>query len=383
MTRTATVSPLAQPARPARGHDATSVRRVPPRRGPFRMRPSLVPVQRARSLSVGDGVDTATVEAVPRSDAAPGSGPAPRATRAIQRAFAGTFPPVASAGCVPGKAATTSDVIKYVEATDWRANTYLPQVDIASQADLQSYLRIWKGWGECVYAALDAAAPGVIPSNYRQRFDESYRTAVKTLFIRAEQGTGTPSAQLAVPANLDLVLPQVKQDVQRYIALDRVERLAPGANPEMILRMLNPGDWMGNYCSLNCPAAAEAVQDYLQTGRIRPDDCTPAKEAHRSGYTVSEDHWSPQFNSWPAAETRVKAATRNHGEFVMIEGDRVTPPAGLTQWHYFVVLNIKGSLFAVDGYTHAVSADIPGYVTSLGTKKYRVSTGRVNVEPVP
>ncbi|MGH3764766.1 MAG: hypothetical protein ACRDTX_06400 [Pseudonocardiaceae bacterium] len=350
-----------------------------------RLAPGLVPPRQVQRSTVrpygGEGASAAVLQLQRSAGNRAVSRLVSSAAPVVQRNFTGD---PASVTCTAKPHFLSGEVEPLVVATEWRANFFLPQQTIASQADLTSYLQIWKGWGECVAAALAVAEENDATKNYRSRFDRAYLAAIKTIFLRAEQGTGTATTQLATKDNLNFLLPRLRADVEGYLRLDKADRLAPTASPEIVLNMLNPGDRLGHYCSLNCPAAAEAVQDYLQTGSLRPDDCTPIREHGLQGYAVAETSWNPQ-TTWPTAWSQIMSHTTSHGTFVMVEGDRVTPPANLTQWHYFMVVNIRGSRFFVDGFLHSVYPAAPdggSYIMSLGTKKYRTSNGRIDVNPV-
>ena len=195
--------------------------------------------------------------------------------------------------------------------------------------------------------------------------------------------------------NIQSIRPDALNEIQRYSRLDRFERLDPGQpatpgspagpdnNPQLVLDSLNPGAF-GRYCTQNCPAAAADVQNYLRTGDLQSSHCTPVSEPR--GYTIDPDpdtSWGPS-RGWVATRSLVMASTASHGQFVLIEGDR--GPAGhprLTQWHYFVVLNIHGTRFSVDGYLHTVFADIDAYVQSLKTLTYRIAPGAIKATPAP
>ena len=61
-----------------------------------------------------------------------------------------------------------------------------------------------------------------------------------------------------------------------------------------------------------------------------------------------------------------------------MEGDRgLHNDAGLTQWHYFCVVNIHGTLYVADAYSGMVRADIQAYIDWLKTRTYKFTTKRV------
>ncbi len=182
-------------------------------------------------------------------------------------------------------------------------------------------------------------------------------------------------------------LPSVQLQTEEEEEPDRFDLLHPSRTPRELLESINPSimENMQRYCSQNCPATAAALYNYLQTGDITEAHCSPMMERQRGfGYSVpaataSFERWTgPGRNAWRF----IRSHTEEHGSFVVVEGDRVTPPAGLTRYHYFIILNIRGSRFVVDAYTHQVTADITGYLRDLGTRSYSVYTGSFTASPV-
>ena len=69
---------------------------------------------------------------------------------------------------------------------------------------------------------------------------------------------------------------------------------------------------------------------------------------------------------------------KKHGDQVIVEGDRgAHNDAGLTQWHYFCVVNIRGTLYVADAHSGMVRADIQAYIDWLKTTTYKFTTKRV------
>ena len=125
-----------------------------------------------------------------------------------------------------------------------------------------------------------------------------------------------------------------------------------GPAARTILRVINPAApaFTNRPCTQNCPAAATAVQSFLRSGALTPGTCNPLTEP--AGYAIDPgpDTWGAARN-WASTWTQIKTATPKHGTFVLVEADRgPNGPANLTQWHYFVVLNVRGTRFVVDGF---------------------------------
>lgn len=160
---------------------------------------------------------------------------------------------------------------------------------------------------------------------------------------------------------------------------DRFEALI-SRGPE-ILRQLNPPDDLGLYCRNNCPATAAAVYHYLRTGQIEAAHCD---EIYCTGeYNWVNTTWSQIY---PIASLPVALGhASSHGQFVVIEGNRSSPPpAGLTPDHYFVVVNIQGSQYVVDAFDSGlITGDVNQYVQNNQFLTYRYVTGSYfGVEPV-
>jgi uncharacterized protein DUF4157 len=168
--------------------------------------------------------------------------------------------------------------------------------------------------------------------------------------------------------------------------LDRFERLQPTNEPRSILDQINPPvlENIRAYCVQNCPATAAALHNYLRTGNITEAHCSPLMEREQGfGYEVPAATRS--FTRWSggrrSAWRYIQRRTRTHGNFVVVEGDRVTPEADVTRYHYFIILNIHGNRFVVDAYLREVTADIRGYLQRLETRRYSVWVGRFTARP--
>ena len=185
---------------------------------------------------------------------------------------------------------------------------------------------------------------------------------------------------------------EVRQIVQREVGEaeqpppDRFERLHPDRNPREVLNQINPPvvERLRIYCTQNCPATAAALHDYLRSGQISQAHCDRMAEQQSGfGYEVpratrSFRRWGGEEGAWPFIRRR----TASHGRFVVVEGDRVQPQAGLTRYHYFVILNIRGQRFVVDGFLRQVTPGINAYLRDLGTRRYAVYAGEFTATPV-
>jgi hypothetical protein len=218
------------------------------------------------------------------------------------------------------------------------------------------------------------------------RVKQQYKDAIRIILIRAEIGMRRPAADL-LTQNAGWIRPDAAQALTDFGSLDRFDRLDPsrsGPAGRTILRVINPSapEFTSRPCVNNCPAAATAVQAYLRSGTITPGTCNPLTEP--TGYAIDPgpDTWGPARN-WANTWRQVTAATPRHGTFVLIEADRgPNGPANLTQWHYFVVLNVRGNRIVVDGFLGGIETDIDGYVRRLQAVTYKFTTRAVTATPV-
>ncbi|MCB0288646.1 MAG: DUF4157 domain-containing protein [Calditrichaeota bacterium] len=202
-------------------------------------------------------------------------------------------------------------------------------------------------------------------------------------FGAGEYAPGTSSGKKLLAHELTHVAQQrervAPKMIQREGAPDRFERLHPDRNPREILEQINPVTRrVARACRQNCPATAAALHHYLRTGQITRAHCDPLREGSPGfGYQISGS--SRHFRSWRnrrgAAWPYVRQQTQRHGRFVVVEGDRGDAQQGLTRYHYFLIVNIRGTRFVVDAYLREVTEDIPGYLRRLGTLEYAVYAG--------
>jgi hypothetical protein len=103
-----------------------------------------------------------------------------------------------------------------------------------------------------------------------------------------------------------------------------------------------------------------------------------------AGYAIDPgpDTWGAA-RDWASTWTQIKAATPKHGTFVLVEADRgPNGPPNLTQWHYFVVLNVRDTRIVVDGFLGDTSTDVPGYAGGLQAVTYKFTAQAVTATPV-
>lgn len=154
---------------------------------------------------------------------------------------------------------------------------------------------------------------------------------------------------------------------------DRYDKIAGSGGTE-VLKKINPSamNFTKYPCTKNCPKAASDAQNYLNTGSFPSSTCDPLAEASTKGYSIDPgpDSWN-KAKDWRTAFAAIKKALPSHGSCVIVEGDRgSSTPAGLTQWHYFVVANVRGNYVFVDAFIGQVSTDGDAYIRMLQTVSY-------------
>ena len=277
-----------------------------------------------------------------------------------------------------------AEVRRFLDERDERIRNLLPTFDITSTADLQWYLRRW--WNST--ACIEQGVARWFSNDQRMldRVRQQYKDALRVILVRAEIGTGTAASQL-LQQHSGWIRPDAAQLLTDFGSLDRFDRMDPsrsGPAAKAILRVLNPAApaFTSRPCSQNCPAAATAVQAYLRTGTITAGHCNPMTEPQ--GYVINPgpDTWGPSRN-WAAAWTQIQNATRTHGTFVLVEADRgPNGPADLTRWHYFVVLNVRGTRLVVDGFLGDIDTNVSGYAGRLQAVTYKFTSQAVTATPV-
>jgi hypothetical protein len=276
------------------------------------------------------------------------------------------------------------EVKSFLDERDTRIRELLPTFDIATDSELDWFLKRWFNSTSCIEQAVATWFSN--DTRMLDRVRQQYKDAVRVILVRAEIGTGKPVSQL-LSAKQGLIRQDAAQMLTDFGNLDRFDRLDPsrsGPAAAALLRVINPAAMaFTKYpCTQNCPAAATAVQAYLRTGVLTRGQCNPMNEP--SGYAIDPgpDTWGPS-RSWANAWKAIVAATPRHGTFVLVEADRgPNHPATLTQWHYFVVLNVRGVRIVVDGFLGMIQTDIDAYVNRLRAVTYKFTSQAVTATPV-
>jgi Domain of unknown function (DUF4157) len=178
-----------------------------------------------------------------------------------------------------------------------------------------------------------------------------------------------------------------REVIDKNVKADKFEDL--GYDPtHSTIKKIAPPDAVGHYCTLNCPATAASLDHYLRTGEISPAICNTHKENIPGyGFDISMDTFG-QPVSWEQAEKTIKPLLTKHGQFVIIEGTRsekqIKDNNNVAPTHYFSIVNIKGSLFAIDAFSGGiVSDDIKNYIaTRVIATTYRLAKGEFKVKEV-
>ena len=164
---------------------------------------------------------------------------------------------------------------------------------------------------------------------------------------------------------------------------DRYEELKDDKKAKEVFEKLNPAT-LGRYCTQNCPAVAEALEEYLKTGTFPETHCDPLGEGNY-GYDVGDTEFSDKIVGWDKFWKAASPNLKKHGDFLVIEAERTEKQAkdnNLTQWHYFLVLNIKGKNFVIDAFTKEVNGDLTEYTTRLIANSYRYVKGDFKIKKV-
>jgi Domain of unknown function (DUF4157) len=174
--------------------------------------------------------------------------------------------------------------------------------------------------------------------------------------------------------------------IDKNVKTDRFEDLAYDPTHSTI-RKVAPPSAVGQYCSLNCPATAAALDHYLRTGQISPAVCNLSKENIPGyGFDISMDTFGKSVD-WKNAEKEIRSQLKKHGDFVIIEATRSEKQQkdnNLAPTHYFSIVNVKGKLFAIDAFGGGIlSDDINNYITNRAVAStYRIVKGEFKVKEV-
>jgi len=112
-----------------------------------------------------------------------------------------------------------------------------------------------------------------------------------------------------------------------------------------VLQRIYPSAPMGS-----CPAAADAVDDYLNGGNVQ--EVSPYSS---STYDIVA-HW--QATSLQHLRGVVQRMGADH--HVTVRGTRPAS-SSMARTHYFILANIGGTVHVVDATTHEVNPDVQGY----------------------
>ena len=123
---------------------------------------------------------------------------------------------------------------------------------------------------------------------------------------------------------------------------DRYEAL--NDNWHELSRQLN----VGNGCLDHCPGVAAAVHQYLSTGTMAGARCGGA------GYAFEIEAHFGHHLTFAAILQRVRRG--RHGFHVVVQAHR-PPNTGFTDWHYFNLLNIHGTVYLFDAFTFVRTSD--------------------------
>jgi hypothetical protein len=172
------------------------------------------------------------------------------------------------------------------------------------------------------------------------------------------------------------------------------------SDPRAILERINPG----RYCSLNCPATADAFENFVRTGRIEAAHCDHDAELRGTiGYDI-RGRLSRPFNITPGETGNASRRDRrlqtfvglverqlgSHGDLMVIEAQRTEAQQigrsgrRLSAYHYFVLVNIRGAIFVVDAYQHVVRplTAFRDYLNHLNVTNLRYVQGGFEAMPM-
>jgi hypothetical protein len=174
--------------------------------------------------------------------------------------------------------------------------------------------------------------------------------------------------------------------IDKNVKTDKFEDIAYDPTHSKINEIAPPYA-AGQYCTLNCPATAASLDDYLRTGKVSPAICNPSKEGIPGyGFDISKNTFSESV-SWKQAEATIKKQLKKHGDFVIIEATRSEKQMkdnNVAKNHYFAVVHVKGKLFAMDAFGGGIVSDnIQNYMdTRIIATTYRIVKGEFKVKEV-
>ena len=100
--------------------------------------------------------------------------------------------------------------------------------------------------------------------------------------------------------------------IDKNVKTDKFEDIAYDPTHSKIDEIAPPYA-VGQYCALNCPATAAALDIYLRTGKVSPAICNPSEEGKQGyGFDIRKNTFSTSV-SWKQAETAIKNSLINMG----------------------------------------------------------------------
>lgn len=133
-----------------------------------------------------------------------------------------------------------------------------------------------------------------------------------------------------------------------------------------LLRQINPG---GSRNAENCPETADAANDLLNSGTLRPVRSATGVAIFRFPANL---RWTSIGSVAGLTQYANRMANCTH---VIVEGTRPNPQ-GVTPQHYFVVLKYGGRVWVADAYSAEFVAGVAAYI-SVETPGNQMSTFRV------
>jgi len=174
--------------------------------------------------------------------------------------------------------------------------------------------------------------------------------------------------------------------IDKNVKTDRLEDLVYDPTHSKINEIAPPYA-VGQYCTLNCPATAAALDSYLRTGQVSPAICNPSKEGTIGyGFDISKDTFTSSV-SWDQSEATIKKQLKKHGDFVIVDGirsDKQMKDNNVARDHFFSVVNVKGQLFAIDAFGGGIVSDnLEDYIKNrVVATTYRMVKGEFKVGEV-
>ena len=125
-----------------------------------------------------------------------------------------------------------------------------------------------------------------------------------------------------------------------------------GAGGHAILQQLYPSSG-----DADCPMAADAVDDYLNTGTVAPAPTTLGT----SRYDISAS-WRQASN---AQILRSHVRALGSGRHVIVRGTR---PHGSSyaRTHFFIMANVGGQVYVIDAMTRDITTNVTEYMQRQG-----------------